>query len=86
MAENGHLHVEMTHRTQSGWKNWKRVSGVLCDRRISLEVKGKVYTTVVRPTMMYGAETWAGRKQERSWMWQKCFKKMDECSQQAGQN
>ena len=27
----------------------------MCDRRISLRVKGE-YT---RPTMMYGAETWA---------------------------
>ena len=25
-----------------GWKNGKRVSGILCDRRISLRVKGKV--------------------------------------------
>ena len=33
-----------------------------CDRRISLKVKGEVYKTVVRPTMMYGAETWAGKK------------------------
>ena len=52
----------MTHRIQSGWKNWKRVSGILCDRRISLRVKGKVYKTVVRPAMMYGAETWAVKK------------------------
>ena len=26
----------MTHRIQSGWKNWKTVPGILCDRRISL--------------------------------------------------
>ena len=38
------------------------VSGILCDRRISLRVKGKVYKTVVRPAMMYGAETWAAKK------------------------
>ena len=38
------------------------VSGILCDRRISLRVKGKVYKTVVRPAMMYGAETWAVKK------------------------
>ena len=36
--------------------------GILCDRRISLRVKGKVYKTVVRPAMMYGAETWAVKK------------------------
>ena len=57
LAENGDLDAEMTHRIQSGWKNWKRISGILCDRRISLRVKGKVYKTVVRPAMMYGAET-----------------------------
>ena len=35
------------------------VSGILGDRRINLSVKGKVYKAVVRPAMMYGAETWA---------------------------
>ena len=69
LAENGDLDAEMMHRIQSGWKNWKRVSGILCDRRISLRVKGKVYKTVVRPAMMYGAETWAVKR--RSWMWRK---------------
>ena len=48
LAENGDLDTEMTHRIQSGWKNWKRISGNLCDRRISFRVKGKVYKTVVR--------------------------------------
>ena len=62
MAENGDLDTEMTHRIQTGWQNWKRVSGILCDRRIRLRVKGKVYKTVVRPAMMYGAETWAVKK------------------------
>ena len=62
LAENGDLDAEMTHRIQSGWKNWKRISGILCDRRISLRVKGKVYKTVVRPAMVYGADTWAMKK------------------------
>ena len=64
MEENGDLDAEMTHSIglQSGWKNRKRVSGILCDRRIRLRVNGKVYKTVVRPAMMYGAKTWAVKK------------------------
>ena len=62
LTENGDLDAEMTHRIQSGWKNWKRISGILCNRRISLRVTGKVYKTVVRPAMLYGAEAWAVKK------------------------
>ena len=49
-------------RVQSGWKNWKRVSGVLGDRKMNVNIKGKVYRTVVRPALVYGAETWALKK------------------------
>ena len=42
------------------------MSGVLCDRKINVRLKGKVYKTVVRPAMMYGVETWPLKKnQER---------------------
>ena len=44
LAEGGELDAEV----QSGWKNWKRMSGVLCDRRMNMKIKGKVYRTVVR--------------------------------------
>ena len=54
--------MENTHRIQSGWNNWKSILWILCGRRIRLRVKGKVYKTVVRPAMMYGAETWAVKK------------------------
>ena len=47
---------EVTRRIQAGWKNWREVSGVLCDRRMPVKLKGKVYKTVVRPAMMYGME------------------------------
>ena len=93
LAENGDLDAEMTHRIQSGWKNWKRVSGILCDRRISLRVKGKVYKTVVRPVMMYGAETWAVKKAKKLDVAEKKLDvaemrmlRMDEWSHQAGHN
>ena len=59
LAEDGELDAEVTHRVQSGRKNWKIVSGVLCDRRMNVKIWRKVYRTVVRPELMYGAETWA---------------------------
>ena len=59
LAEDGELDAAVTHRVQRGWTNWKRVSGVLCDRRMNVKIKGKVYRTVVRPALMYGTETWA---------------------------
>ena len=37
----------------------------LCDRNISLRVKGRVHKTVVRPAMMYGAATWAAQRKRR---------------------
>ena len=47
----------MKRRVQAGWNNWRRVSGVICDRRLSACAKGKVYKMVVRPGMLYGLET-----------------------------
>ena len=51
--------TEITQIVTAAWKNWKRCSGVLCDRRMPVKLKGKVYKTVVRPDLLYGAVTWA---------------------------
>ena len=51
--------TEISQRVSAAWRNWKRCSGVLCDRRMPLKLKGNVYKTVVRPAQLYGADTWA---------------------------
>ena len=51
MAGHDNLDEEITRRELTGWLNWKRVSGVLCVRNISLKVRGKMNRTVVRPAM-----------------------------------
>ena len=45
---------EVRRRIQAGWMSWRKVSGVLCDRKLSAKVKGKMYKSVVRPAMLYG--------------------------------
>ncbi|KAK3524918.1 hypothetical protein QTP86_011509 [Hemibagrus guttatus] len=57
VQSNGECGKEVKKRVQAGWNGWRKVSGVLCDRKISARIKGKVYRTVVRPAMLYGLET-----------------------------
>ena len=54
------------HGVQSGWKNWKRVSEVLCDRKMTVKITGQVYRTVVRPALTYGVETCALKKAQEN--------------------
>ncbi|KAK3511277.1 hypothetical protein QTP70_034776, partial [Hemibagrus guttatus] len=57
---------EVKKRVMAGWNGWRNVSGVLCYRKISARIKGKVYRTVVRPAMLYGLETVSLRKRQES--------------------
>ena len=60
------METEIAKQMGAGWMNWKKCSGVLCDKRMPVKLKGKVYRTVVRPAMLYGAETWATTKRQES--------------------
>ncbi|KAK3570084.1 hypothetical protein QTP86_010231 [Hemibagrus guttatus] len=66
VQSNGECGKEVKKRVQAGWNGWRKVSGVLCDRKISTRIKGKVYRTVVRPAMLYGLETVSLRKRQES--------------------
>ncbi|KAK3506363.1 hypothetical protein QTP70_000997 [Hemibagrus guttatus] len=57
VQSNGECGKEVKKRVQAGWNEWRKVSGVLCDQKISARIKGKVYRTVVRAAMLYGLET-----------------------------
>ena len=57
VQESGSCEREVKKRVQAGWNGWRKVSGVICDRRLPARVKGKVYSSGVRPAMVYGLET-----------------------------
>ena len=62
MQEDGEIDRDVTSKIQAGWAKWRAASGVLCDKRVTLKLKGKFYATVVRPVMGYGSECWALKK------------------------
>ncbi|KAK3572671.1 hypothetical protein QTP86_004033 [Hemibagrus guttatus] len=66
VQSNGECEKEVKKRVQAGWNGWRKVSGVLCERKISARIKGKVYRTVVRLAMLYGLETVSLRKRQES--------------------
>ena len=63
VQESGGCEREVKKRVQAGWNGWRRVSGVICDKRLPARVK-RVYSSVVRPAMVYGLETVAVTKKQ----------------------
>ena len=57
VSSNGRCEEEVRRRIQAGWMSWKKESGVLCDRKLSARVKGKMYKSVVKPATLYGMKT-----------------------------
>ncbi|KAI5735640.1 hypothetical protein M8J77_020866 [Diaphorina citri] len=68
VCTDGELDEEIASRINAGWMNWRKMSGVLCDKRISPKNKGYMYKTIVRPAMLYGAETWPIKKRQEERM------------------
>ena len=64
MQESGSCEREVKKRVQKGWNGWRKVSGVICNRRLVARVKRKVYSLVVRQAMVYGLKTVAVTKKQ----------------------
>nr|GEV95021.1 hypothetical protein [Tanacetum cinerariifolium] len=55
---SGRIDEDVTHRIRTGWMRWRVASGVLCDTRVPLKLKGKFYRVTIRQDMLYGSECW----------------------------
>lgn len=40
------------------------MSGAICDKRMSIKSKSKVYRTVIKPALLYGSECWTPEKRQ----------------------
>ena len=48
---------EVTRRIQAGWKNWREVSGVLCDRRMPVERESLQESSTTSHDVWHGGYT-----------------------------
>ena len=62
LQKDGDIDEDLSHRIKAGWLKWRQASGVLCDPRVPLKLKGKFYRTAIRPAMLYGAECWPTKR------------------------
>jgi hypothetical protein len=51
LQKNGDIDKDVSHRMKAGRLKWHQASGILCDPRVPLKLKGKFYRTAIRPTM-----------------------------------
>ena len=58
VQESDSFERKVKRRVQAGWNKWRKASGVICDRRLPATVQGKVYSSVVRPAIMYDLRRW----------------------------
>ena len=56
----------ITARVRVGWKKFRELGGVLCGKKWSVRLKGRVFRACVRSAMVYGSETWVMRAAEEN--------------------
>ncbi|KAK6730227.1 hypothetical protein RB195_006969 [Necator americanus] len=64
VTSTGDTDQEGRARVNAAWMKWKMATGVLCDKKVPVRLKSKIYRTVVRPVALYGCS--AGR-QRKPW-------------------
>ena len=63
-AEGGRTEADCKNRVRLSWNEWRKTTGVICDKKVPVKLKVKIYKTVIKPTMLYGAQCWAMIKKE----------------------
>ena len=66
LSEKGGSGMAVRARVNAAWLKWKEMSGVIYHKRMPRKLKVKLYKTVIRPVLTYGAETWTLRTKEEN--------------------
>ena len=64
ISEEGGSEEAVRARVSAAWDKWRDISGVISDKNMPRNFKIKLYMTVIRPVLLYGAECCTVRKKE----------------------
>jgi len=56
--QDGGCEAEVTRRISAAWDKWRDLSGAMCDKKVPKQLKVLLYKTIIKPTLIYGNETW----------------------------
>ena len=65
MTGDGKSEAEVQRRNQVGANSWRRVEGLMVDRKISRKLKGKVLILCIMPAYLDGLQTGIDRDNNR---------------------
>jgi len=60
---DGDADAAVETRIQIGWNKFRQLVPLLTNKDISLTVRGRLYSSCVRSSMLHGSETWPVRKE-----------------------
>ena len=64
LSESGGASLAVTSRMRCAWKKFNEFRPLLKQKHVSEKLKGRLYASGVRTSMIYASETWALRKED----------------------
>ncbi|XP_013134649.1 PREDICTED: uncharacterized protein LOC106100367 [Papilio polytes] len=53
VQSDGGVDRDVKSRINAGWMKWRQVTGVTCDPRMPLRLKGQIYKSIIRPVVKF---------------------------------
>ena len=54
VQSDGEIERDVNFRIQAEWMKWRSTSRVICDKKVPLKLRGKIYYKAVRLPILYG--------------------------------
>jgi len=63
LSVDGDADAAVENRIRIGWNKFRQLVPLLTNKDISFKVRGRLYSSCVRSSMLHGSETWPVRKE-----------------------